>query len=79
MLNFRYAPSDLSEKQKDTLNEKISERINDSGYAAMFTTVLNGKTVLRLCAIHPETTRDEIDTTINMLDEFAKDEYRKMI
>ena len=78
MLNFRFAPADLTEEEKDALNQRISARLNDSGYAAMFTTVLQGKTVLRLCAIHPETTREEIETTISMLDEYARDEYAKL-
>ena len=78
MLNFRFAPADLTEEEKDALNQRISARLNDSGYAAMFTTVLQGKTVLRLCAIHPETTREEIETTISMLDGFARDEYAKL-
>ena len=78
MLNFRYAPEDLSEEQKDALNEKISSRLNESGYAAIFTTVLRGKTVLRICAIHPETTREEINRTIDLLDEYAAEEYRRL-
>ena len=78
MLNFRFAPEDLTEQQKDRLNEKISERLNESGYAAMFTTVLRGKTCLRLCAIHPETTKEEIVSCINMLDGYAKEEYAKL-
>ena len=78
MVNFRYAPSDLSEKQKDELTERLSQRLNESGYAAMFTTVLRGKTVLRMCAIHPETTQEDIETTIEMLDRFAREEHEKM-
>ena len=78
MLNFRYAPSDLTEAEKDSLNEKISQRLNDTGYAAMFTTVLRGKTCLRLCAIHPETTREDIVTTLDILNRFASEEYEKI-
>ena len=78
MLNFRFAPDDLSEAQKDTLNETLSVRLNESGYAAMFTTVLRGKTVLRICAIHPETTKEEMETTVRMLDEFAREEHEKL-
>ena len=78
MLNFRYAPSDLTEEEKDSLNETISRRLNDTGYAAMFTTVLRGRTCLRLCAIHPETTREDIITTIDILDRFAGEEYAKL-
>ena len=78
MLNFRFAPADLTEEEKDALNETVSQRLNETGYAAMFTTVLRGKTCLRLCAIHPETTRQDIVTTIDILDRFANEEYRKL-
>ena len=79
MLNFRYAPADLTEEQKDELNERVSQRLNESGYAAMFTTVLKGKTVLRLCAIHPETSKDDIQTTIQMLDKYAREIHGEML
>ncbi len=78
MVNFRYTSEDLTEEETDILNEKISEQILASGYAAIFTTVLNGKKVLRICALHPETTRDDMRTTIHMLDTFAKEIHSKM-
>ena len=79
MLNFRYAPADLTEEQKDILNERISARLNESGYAAMFTTKLRGKTVLRLCAIHPETTHEDLLTTLHMLDKYALEAHGEML
>ena len=79
MVNFRYAPADLTEEQKDAVNGKISVRLNESGYAAMFTTILNGKTVLRLCAIHPETTREDILTTLRLLDKYALEAHAEML
>ena len=78
MLNFRFSPADLSEEEKDLLNETVSQRLNATGYAAMFTTVLRGKTCLRLCAIHPETTQEDVVTTIDYLDRFAREEYEKL-
>lgn len=74
MLNFRYSPNNLTEEQKDRINEHISTRLNDSGYAAIFTTKLNHKTVLRFCGIHPETTKEDILTTLNMLNKYAIEE-----
>ena len=71
MVNFHYTSEDLTEEETDLLNERISERMLASGYAALFTTVLNGKKVLRICALHPETTRDDMRTTVHMLDTFA--------
>ncbi len=78
IVNFRYGPEDLSEEQKDELNERISARINESGYAAMFTTVLHGKTVLRFCAIHPEATKEDIQTTLQLLDKYAMEIHAEM-
>ena len=79
MINFRYNPEGLTEKQKDEINERISARLNESGYAAMFTTILHGKTVLRICSIHPEASKEDLVTTIQMLDRYAKDEYSKIM
>lgn len=75
MVNFRYAPKDLSEKQLDLLNEQISEKILEDGYAAVFTTVLNGKTVLRICALHPEAEKEDMYHTIQLLNKYGKELY----
>lgn len=73
MINFRYAPEGLSKEQTDLLNEKISEKILESGYAAIFTTILHGKTVLRICALHPEAEKEDMYETIRLLDEYGKE------
>ena len=41
--------------------------ITDSGYAAVSTTTLNGRAVLRLCTINPRTTDDDLQETIARL------------
>ena len=79
ILNFRFAPADLSEEQRNQLNEMISARLNESGYAAVFTTILRGKTVLRICAIHPETTREDIQTTLRLLDKYALEAHAELL
>ena len=79
IVNFRYAPADLSEAQRDLLNERISERLNESGFAALFTTILHGKTVLRLCAIHPEATQEDIQTTLQLLDKYALEAHAQLL
>ena len=79
MVNFRYAPEDLSEDERNEINERISQRINESGYAAMFTTILRGKTVIRLCGIHPEATREDIQTTLQLLDKYAIELHAEMM
>ena len=72
MVNFRYAPKGYSEEELNLFNENISKKILESGYAAVFTTVLNGKTVLRMCTLHPEAKKEDIDETIRLLDTFGK-------
>lgn len=78
MVNFRYIADDLTEEELTFINEKASERMLQTGYAAIFTTVLNKKKVLRICALHPETTREDMRTTIHMLDNFAKQIHAKL-
>lgn len=79
MVNFRFAPQDLSEAQKDELNNRVSEKINASGFAALFTTILHNKTVVRFCGIHPETTSEDIAETCNLLDQYANEIYQEML
>ena len=77
IVNFRYNPEGYTEEQKDHLNHVISQKMVDSGYAGVFTTVLNGKTVLRICALHPETTEEEIRNVIKKLEEYYKEAVDK--
>lgn len=73
IVNFRYAADGLSEPQLDEINAKVSQKMVDSGFACVLTTALNGKTVLRICSIHPEATKDDICTTVRLLDKYAKE------
>ena len=78
MLNFRFGPKDLTLEQQDKLNVDICAKLNETGFAGMFTTVLEGKTVVRMCALHPETSKEDVIKTIEMLDKFAKEVYHKV-
>ncbi|MBU5592975.1 aspartate aminotransferase family protein [Clostridium sp. MSJ-4] len=78
IVNFRFAPSDLTEKQIDELNQNISKAIIDDGYAGVFTTELNGKKVLRICALNPDATESDMRNTVNLLNEYAKELYQSM-
>jgi aromatic-L-amino-acid/L-tryptophan decarboxylase len=50
---------------------RISEAMVREGYAAPSTTVLRGRTVLRLCTINPRTTFEEIEATIERMEHIA--------
>lgn len=71
VVNFRYAPQNFNEQKLDELNAKISHKMMEDGFACVLTTNLKGKTVLRICSIHPETTEDDIHNTIELLNKYA--------
>ena len=56
-------------------DEKFYARMHDAmlrdGYALATSTVLNGRTVLRLCTINPRTSEQDIERTIDWLDALA--------
>ena len=72
VLNFRYAPQGISPQQQDELNASIFQRMMEDGFACVLTTKLKGRTVLRICSINPETTEEEIQHTIQLLDKYAR-------
>jgi glutamate/tyrosine decarboxylase-like PLP-dependent enzyme len=59
---FRYVPDSLREDDKklDALNKKIMEEIQAGGNAFVNGTILQGRFVLRSCALHYALTEDDI-------------------
>ena len=57
---------------RDGGNEsQLSASTVNDGYAAPSTTVLRGRTVLRLCTINPRTTFEDIEATIERMERFT--------
>ncbi len=75
VINFRYNPKDfnLSDIQLNELNHYISSKIIESAQAMLVTTVLKGKTVLRMCLINPRTTLADVKASIKQLEGYAQD------
>ncbi len=75
IINFRYNPIEKkhSKKELDAINQYISEKVVSSRKALLVTTVLHGKTVLRMCLINPRTTLDDVKETLALCEAFAKD------
>lgn len=72
IVNFRFAPEEIAdETRRDEMNCRIAKEITESGFAQIYTTELSGRKVLRMCAIHPETTDRDIEETLNRLAECA--------
>lgn len=72
IVNFRYAPSGLCEEELDTLNQQISKEMLTDGYAGVLTTELKGRKVLRICALHPDADEADMRTTVQLLDNIAR-------
>lgn len=68
ILTFRYAPEGYPAEELDAVNAAVSRTVFESGFAAVLTTRLNGRTVLRLCTSNPNTTREHVLETIERLD-----------
>ncbi len=67
IVNFRFAPANTPSSLLDRLNQEIAREVTDSGYAQILTTELCGKKVLRMCTLHPDTTSEDIETTVKLL------------
>jgi len=84
IVNFRFAPKDgdghskLNEQQLDELNAAVSKVLIACNVAAMLTTKLRGMTMLRICAISPHTTTQDMVEIIGKLDVAAKLAYAAM-
>lgn len=56
----------------DADHVRAAAAITDSGFAAVSSTILKGRTVLRLCIINPRTTTADIDATVARLSEYLR-------
>jgi len=78
IVNFRFAPHGFTEEALDAMNRGISRRAIEEGFAAVLTTQLNGRVVLRICAIHPDATEADMRETVRRLDGHAQAELTSM-
>ena len=54
----------------DEAHARLVERLVEDGSAMVSTTVLRGRTVLRLCTINPRTAESDIRDTIERMEQF---------
>ena len=67
IVNIRYSAPGTSESDSNQVNSLIVEEMMNGGMAMVGSTVLNGKTCIRLCIINPRTTKKDMDLTAEML------------
>ncbi|HET8536074.1 MAG TPA: aminotransferase class V-fold PLP-dependent enzyme [Solirubrobacteraceae bacterium] len=71
IVSFRRRWPSAAAEEENRRNEALVAAMTADGRAAISSTTLHGRVVLRLCTINPRTTREDIDTTIAALDELA--------
>lgn len=69
---FRYAHPDLDPDANDRLNAAMCAALVADGLALVSSSVLDGRKVIRLCPIHPATTRADVEHTIDRLEQLAE-------
>ena len=72
---FRFNPKEknLSGRELEALNERIQERVIETGTAMMSSTRLRGEYSLRLCIINYTTTWDDVCSTLEAIERFGLD------
>ncbi|MDB5032889.1 MAG: PLP-dependent enzyme glutamate decarboxylase [Chlorobi bacterium] len=68
IVTFRFTPDNRAERELDEINRRIAGECVAGRHAMLSTTVLRGRTVLRLCTINPRTSDDDILGTIERLE-----------
>lgn len=72
ILNVRFAPQGFTDEALDALNAEISRQLIEDGRAAVFTTRVDGRTVLRIATIHPDTSESDITETVCRMNSLAR-------
>jgi glutamate/tyrosine decarboxylase-like PLP-dependent enzyme len=77
IITFRYVPFGCSDSEIDGINHQLVDRIIADGSIMLSTTVLKGRTVLRMCTINPRTTEEDIRDAIDKFANFGQLLVRK--
>lgn len=72
VVTFRYVPAGAPDAVVDAINRELAGELAESGYAAVNTTTLAGRVVLRMCTINPRTTEEDVRGTLEVLDALAR-------
>ena len=71
VVTFRYVAEGATEGEADALTGRIVGAMLASGFAVVTSTVLRGRTALRLCTINPRTTEEDVRETVRRLEEIG--------
>jgi aromatic-L-amino-acid decarboxylase len=73
IVTFRCRRAGLDASAMDDLQRRLTAALSADGFAMLSTTVLDGRTVLRLCIINPRTTEADVRETVRRLERLARD------
>lgn len=73
IVTFRYRRPGLDDAATDDLQRRVTAALAADGFALLSTTVLRGRTVLRLCTINPRATDDDVRETVRRLERFGRE------
>ena len=71
-VTFRYIGGPPEGPDCDALNQAMVNALSADGFALVSTTILEGRKVIRICALNPRATRDDIRRTVEKLEELAR-------
>ena len=69
---FRRVPAGVPAAELDRVNDELVAAAIADGYAAPSSTILDGRTVIRLCTINPRTTFADVETTIERIERLER-------
>ncbi len=68
IITFRFAPDSISTELQNTINLRLADHIMDEQGIVLSSTIIRGRTVLRMCTINPNTSREDLEVTLAYLD-----------
>ena len=71
LVSFCYADGSRSPAELEAVNRRVADAMLVDELATLSSTVLGGRTVLRLCTVNPRTTREDVEAALARVEELA--------
>jgi glutamate/tyrosine decarboxylase-like PLP-dependent enzyme len=71
LVSFRFADHARSPEELEAVNRRVADAMLVDELATVSSTVLDGRTTLRLCTVNPRTTREDVEATLARVEELA--------
>ncbi|MEM9834760.1 MAG: aminotransferase class V-fold PLP-dependent enzyme [Bacteroidota bacterium] len=75
---FRFAPPAVSTDLQNKINSQLADHVMDEQGIVLSSTIIRGRTVLRMCTINPNTSFEDLEITLAYLDFVARKYYREL-